>query len=201
MKRALVLLFALLSTLSYAQEWAPGNKDWGTLPAVKRTKFNLYLTPQEALEMKKTMGDKVLFLDIRTRAEAMYVGMATPVDALVPYVELQEVMQDWDDNRNAYVLEPNGDFNREVGRRLKEKGLSKTSPVILMCRSGDRSAKAADLLQMDGYTQVYSVVEGFEGDMAKEGPKAGQRAVNGWKSAGLPWSYKLVKAKMYFPAH
>ena len=35
--------------------------------------------------------------------------------------------------------------------------------------------------------------------MAKEGPKAGQRAVNGWKNAGLPWSYKLDKAKMYFP--
>lgn len=199
MKRALVLLFALLSTLSYAQEWAPGNADWAKLPAVKQTKFALYLTPQQALDMKKTMGDKVLFLDIRTRAEAMYVGMATPVDALVPYVELQEVMQDWDDNRNAYVLEPNPDFNREVARRLADKGLSKTSPIILMCRSGDRSAKAADLLKMDGYTQVYSVVEGFEGDMAKEGPKAGQRAVNGWKNAGLPWSYKLSKAKMYFP--
>jgi ParB family chromosome partitioning protein len=38
-----------------------------------------------------------------------------------------------------------------------------------------------------------------KGDMAKEGPKAGQRAVNGWKNAGLPWSYKLDKAKMYFP--
>jgi len=23
--------------------------------------------------------------------------------------------------------------------------------------------------------------------------------VNGWKNADLPWSYKLDKAKMYFP--
>jgi hypothetical protein len=29
--------------------------------------------------------------------------------------------------------------------------------------------------------------------------QAGQRIVNGWKNAGLPWTYKLVKAKMYFP--
>ena len=30
-------------------------------------------------------------------------------------------------------------------------------------------------------------------------PKAGQRIVNGWKNAGLPWTYKLEKSKMYFP--
>jgi len=44
---------------------------------------------------------------------------------------------------------------------------------------------------------VYSVVDGVEGDLAKDGPKAGQRVVNGWKNAGLPWSYTLEKKKMY----
>lgn len=39
---------------------------------------------------------------------------------------------------------------------------------------------------------------GVEGDTVKNGPKAGQRAVNGWKNAGLPWTYKLDKTKMYF---
>ena len=34
---------------------------------------------------------------------------------------------------------------------------------------------------------------------AKDGAKAGQRVVNGWKNANLPWTYKLDKAKMYFP--
>jgi hypothetical protein len=45
------------------------------------------------------------------------------------------------------------------------------------------------------------VVDGFEGDMAKDGPKAGQRVLNGWKNAGLPWSYQLDKSKMYFPRY
>ena len=71
--------------------------------------------------------------------------------------------------------------------------------VILICRSGDRSARAADLLANAGYTQVYSITDGFEGDAAKDGPQAGQRIVNGWKNAGLPWTYKLEKQKMYFP--
>jgi hypothetical protein len=39
------------------------------------------------------------------------------------------------------------------------------------------------------------VVDGFEGDMSKDG----RRAVNGWKNAGLPWSYQLAREKMYFP--
>ena len=71
--------------------------------------------------------------------------------------------------------------------------------MILICRSGDRSARAADLLAKAGYRRVYSITEGFEGDAAKDGAKVGQRTVNGWKNAGLPWSYKLDRAKMYFP--
>ena len=82
---------------------------------------------------------------------------------------------------------------------MKEKGLGKNAPVILISRSGDRSSKAADRLQMAGFTRVYSVAEGFEGDTEKDGEKLGQRVVNGWKNADLPWTYKLDKAKMYFP--
>jgi hypothetical protein len=52
-------------------------------------------------------------------------------------------------------------------------------------------------LQTAGYTKVYSIPEGFEGDMAKDGDKKGQRVVNGWKNAGMPWSYQLDKVKMY----
>ena len=201
MKKTLVLASLVLASMSFnvwCQEWKPGNRDWVNLPEVKRTKLALYLTPQEALEMKETQGNKVLFLDIRTRAEAMFVGMAGKVDALVPYMELPDMMADWDDKRSTYAVEPNPDFTKDVARRLAEKGLDKNAPIILMCRSGDRSARAADLLQMAGYTKVYSVVEGFEGDQAKEGPKAGQRVVNGWKNAGLAWSYKLDKTKAYF---
>ena len=139
------------------------------------------------------------FLDIRTRAEAMYVGMPEFVDALAPDVEHQDVMTDWDAKRNSYQLEPVQDFVPEVRRRLQKKGLSKTDPVVLICRSGDRSSKAADRLQAAGFGKVYSVAEGVEGDTAKDGAKAGQRVVNGWKNANLPWTYKLDKAKMYFP--
>jgi rhodanese-related sulfurtransferase len=77
---------------------------------------------------------------------------------------------------------------------LQARGLTKTDQVVLICRSGDRSAKAANLLADLGYTNVHTVVDGFEGDMSPDG----RRTVNGWKNAGLPWTYKLDKSKMYF---
>ena len=94
-----------------------------------------------------------------------------------------------------YVVFARTRFGRLV--RDISKKLGKDDTIILICRSGDRTAKAADLLSSLGYTKVYSVPEGYEGDLAKEGDKAGQRAVNGWKNEGLPWTYKLDRQKMY----
>jgi rhodanese-related sulfurtransferase len=196
-----LLVAACIATAggSWAADWAPGSTSWEQLPDIKRTKLGLYLTPQQAYDMKKANPKAVALFDVRTRAEAMYVGWPGDADALVPFVEHPELMTEWDDKRYMYKLEPNQDFVPELERRLKDMGLGKDATIILICRSGDRSSKAADRLQAAGYGKVYSVAEGVEGDTAKDGAKAGQRVVNGWKNANLPWTYKLDKAKMYFP--
>ena len=36
--------------------------------------------------------------------------------------------------------------------------------VLLLCRSGKRSALAAEAAANAGFTQVFSILEGFEGD-------------------------------------
>ena len=156
------------------------------LPKAKRTRAALYLDAKEVPAFIEQSGgpSRILFLDLRTRAEAMYVGMATGVDALVPFVEHQELMTDWDSQRNIYRLEPMQDFVAEVNRRLRDKGLGKTDIVVLICRSGDRSSRGANRLAEDGFRRVYSVVDGFEGDISPDG----RRTVNGWKNAGLPWT-------------
>jgi len=198
-KHLLAAAMLALAASSWAADWAPGSTTWDTLPEIKRSKLGLYLTPQQAYDMKKANPKGVALFDVRTRAEAMYVGWPVDADALVPYVEHPELMTEWDDKRFMYKLEPNQDFVPELERRLKEMGLGKEATIILICRSGDRSSKAADRLQMAGYGKVYSIAEGFEGDTVKDGAKAGQRAVNGWKNANLPWTYKLDKSRMYFP--
>ena len=196
-----LLVAACIATAggAWAADWAPGTTSWEQLPDIKRTKLGLYLTPQQAYDMKKANPKGVALFDVRTRAEAMYVGWPGDADALVPFVEHPELMTEWDDKRHMYKLEPNQDFVPELERRLKDMGLARDATIILICRSGDRSSKAADRLQAAGFGKVYSVAEGVEGDTAKDGAKAGQRVVNGWKNANLPWTYKLDKAKMYFP--
>jgi rhodanese-related sulfurtransferase len=179
-----------LATSSYAQKVDPAR-----VPEEQRSKTGLYLLPKQTPAFIKSQNGKVLFLDVRTRAEAQFLGMADGVDALVPYVEFQEFMTDWDDTRGFYKLEPFSDFAPEVERRLKAKGLAKNDAIVIICRSGERSARAADLLTSLGYTRVYTVLYGFEGEMSEKG----RRNLNGWKNDGLRWSYELDRSKMYFP--
>lgn len=199
MKALQSLLFAVLAALiavAQAQPVPGSTFDPKQVREAERTKLNLYLTPKQAHEFVTRNPKKVLFLDVRTRVEPIYIGWAPLIDALVPYVEYPEMHADWgwDEDRGAYKYEPFNDFAPEVARRLKEKGLTKDDPVVVMCRSGDRSSRAANLLADLGYKRVYSVVGGFEGVTDE---KTGQR-VGGWKGSGLPWDYELEKSKMYF---
>lgn len=187
---AWLALAMLVAAPSYAQKVDPAK-----VPEEQRSKSNLYLLPKQTPAFLKAQNGKVLFLDVRTRAEAQFLGMADGVDALVPYVEFQEFMTDWDDTRGFYKLEPFNDFAPEVERRARQKGLSKNDPIVIICRSGERSARAADLLGSLGYTRVYTVLNGFEGVMTEKG----RRNINGWKNDGMPWSYELDRSKMYFP--
>lgn len=169
--------------------------DASAVPEVKRTQVGLYLTSAEAYEV--ALREKVLFIDVRTRAEVNFLGMPTVADANIPYMELDN-MYSWDEKKGVFKMEPNSGFVTEVQDRFKQKGLAPNGKIIVMCRSGDRSAKAADLLAKAGYQNVYSVIDGYEGDVAKDGEHKGQRVVNGWRNGNLPWSYSLPKDKMYF---
>lgn len=195
MKKWLMTLAACAAVVMAGAAGAQPTVAPAKVPEEMRSRQNLYLLPRQAYQFVQAQKGKVLFLDVRTRAEAQFLGMADPVDALVPYVEFPEFMTDWDERRGFYKLEPFSDFVPETDRRLKEKGLTKDDPVVLICRSGERSARAADLLTDSGYKRVYTVVYGFEGELSDKG----RRSVNGWKNAGLPWSYDLDKKKMYFP--
>lgn len=167
------------------------------VPKLKQTKLGLYLTPQETVSLLQAEGVRTLFVDVRTRAEIQFVGWAPMVDANVPFVEVTEFW-DWDDKNSRFKLDANPTFSQEIEAQLRRKGLKKGDRIVLMCRSGDRSARAVDALVDAGYTNIFNQVEGFEGDMSKESRR---RDVNGWRNAGLPWSYELDKAKMYLKAN
>lgn len=49
----------------------------------------------------------------------------------------------------------------ELSARLQEIASYKDKPIVVMCRSGNRSAKAVALLKEAGYTQVSNVKGGI----------------------------------------
>lgn len=169
--------------------------DPASVPTGKRTSQGLYLTAAEAHAHMTGSGARTLFVDVRSRAEAQFVGVPSSVDAIVPLKEFSE-FGEFDEASGAYRLVENAAFVEEVTKRLAAKRLTKADAVIVICRSGSRSARAVDLLAKAGYARVYSVVDGFEGDKAKAGPHKGHRMVNGWKNQNLPWGYRLEKAKL-----
>jgi len=155
----------------------------------KQTIAGLYLTPKEAYTMKQKHGDKLLFIDVRTPSELIFVGHPLNIDKNIPLLRLDYTH--WNEHKNSYSKIINSHFVNQVDTLIKARKLTKGSPIILLCRSGSRSAKAANLLSAQAYSNLYTVVEGFEGDKAMSGENKGKRVVNGWKNAGLPWGYKL----------
>jgi rhodanese-related sulfurtransferase len=166
------------------------------VPAAKRTMRGLYLTAQDAHDMVRAAPDKVLFIDVRTRGELQFIGMPTLVDAHAPYLVEASPLQ-WDETSSTFKLVQNPAFVEEVGKRLAGKQLTNEDTVIVICQGGQRAARAADALTKAGYTRVYTTIDGFEGDPVADGPHKGERLVNGWRNAGLPWTTKLDRAKMY----
>ncbi len=183
-----------VAELRLIAEWLAGN---GTLAKKKTTSQGLYVSSVQAYEQLEGLGDKALFIDVRTRSEVAFLGMPTVADANIPYMTANS-FDEWDERKKTFKLRPNSEFVKRVEVLAASRGLTKEDPIYLNCRSGSRSAKAANILAVAGYTQVYTVTDGFEGDKAKVGPRKGERVVNGWKNAGLPWSYKLDKHAMYW---
>lgn len=171
-------------------------QDWSSLSKKKQTKLGLYMTAKQAYE--HTMGnmDKTLFVDVRTPSELNYLGAATVMDAHVPTVFMDT--RGWNDKKHRYKRAKNKNFVAGVEKAMKKKGLTKSDTVILMCRSGKRSASAVNILAAKGFTKVYSVVDGYEGGKVKKGKNKGMRLKDGWKNSALPWTYSLDKDYMYF---
>lgn len=187
------LITLFISTLVFSTVCSA--RDWSKLSSSKQTRLGLYFTSTEAFQYKQQHPDDSLFVDTRTAAELNYLGAATVMDAHVPLYFMDS--KHWNILKGHYRRKKNKNFTDDIARWISRKGLDKNSPIILMCRSGKRSASAVNILAKAGYKQVYTVVDGFEGDKSKHGEHKGQRIVNGWKNAGLPWSYSLSQSKMY----
>lgn len=131
------------------------------------------LTPRQACELLQA-NPRALFIDVRSHMEYLFIGH--PAGSInIPWID----EPDWEINPH---------FVREV-RQLLLGGAShmhdvSSVPVVLICRSGKRSLEAGEVLVRDGLTEVYNVIEGFEGDLDEHHHRS---TLGGWRFHGLPW--------------
>ena len=124
--------------------------------------FRGFLLPAEAWALFK--AGEIALIDTRTLAERDLIGYV-PGSVAIEWYDYPAKQ------RNARFLE-----------QLREK-VEADRPVAFLCRSGVRSKLAATLAAGNGYASAFDVLNGFEGDKNAQG----QRVVNGWRVAGLPW--------------
>ena len=131
------------------------------------------LTPEQAWQQLQDEPRAVL-IDVRSNMEFLFVGH--PKGAIsVPWID----EPDWKINPHFAV---------EV-RKVMLGGISchddeGCAPVLLICRSGKRSLEAGECLLREGFTEVYNVEQGFEGELDEQHHRS---STGGWRYAGLPW--------------
>lgn len=155
------------------------------LPKKKTNEPGNYITAAESITLLKERDD-VALIDIRSPEETMFVGYATDTDANIPFMNV-DPDHIYNPKKSSYKMMPNDGFVDQIKGYV---AANNPSALLIICRSGGRSAKAVDMLAKAGVeTPAYTVVDGFEGDKSD----AGKRTVNGWKNAGGDWTYKVTE--------
>ena len=106
-------------------------------------------------------------VDVRTTEERKFVGHV-PGSAHVAWA-------------TGTALTRNPRFVRELEAKVVG---GKQAVVLLLCRSGKRSALAAEAAAKAGFTRVFNVLEGFEGEINEHRQRG---ASDGWRFHHLPW--------------
>ena len=116
-------------------------------------------------------------VDVRTKAEWAYVG--TP-DLSTLGKELLRL--EW---QSFPSMEKQPEFSARVTAMLSQTGATPQTPLFFICRSGARSAHAAEAATAAGWRQSFNVATGFEGDRDQDHHRG---SISGWKFEGLPWT-------------
>jgi len=115
---------------------------------------------------------RTLLIDVRSSMEYLFVGH--PQGAVhIPWID----EPDWVVNK---------DFVIEI-RKLLLGGSADSShevAIVLICRSGNRSAEAGSLLVDEGLKNIYNIEHGFEGKLDDSHHRS---TLGGWRYHQLPW--------------
>jgi rhodanese-related sulfurtransferase len=115
---------------------------------------------------------RTLLIDVRSSMEYLFVGH--PKGAVhIPWID----EPDWIINK---------DFATEIRKLLLggSSGSAAEVAIVLICRSGNRSAEAGLLLIEEGIKNIYNIEDGFEGKLDDSHHRS---TLGGWRYHELPW--------------
>ena len=124
-----------------------------------------HFTPKETYAFMQA-HPRAVMLDVRTEIEHTYIGHP-PGAVHIPWSEVPN----WE--RNPH-------FVADVERAVPDK----STPLLMLCRSGKRTLPSGKMLEEAGYTDVINILYGYEGDLDDQ---MHRNTVNGWRFDGLPW--------------
>ena len=133
------------------------------------------VSSKEALDLLHK--PETYLIDVRSIAEYVFVGH--------PEMAHNVPLSFWDEKKQDFVT--NETFIQDLKSRFKTD-----DRLIFICRSGGRSLRAARAARNAGFTRVFNITLGFEGEKNAEG----YRVVNGWKNS-LPYTYELDEKLIY----
>jgi len=120
-------------------------------------------------------SDNVFLIDVRTEIEFSQGHPAGSYN--IPWML-----------RSSANLVRNTDFIADVLRIC-----SREDSIILSCKSGNRSSRAAAALQRAGFSSLYELKNGFEGRR----DSFGRQTIKGWKASGLPIGFDAPLSRTY----
>ncbi|MFO1105096.1 MAG: rhodanese-like domain-containing protein [Amaricoccus sp.] len=121
------------------------------------------ISPVQAWDM--ISAGAATLLDVRTVEERAYVGRVPGTKHVA-----------W---ATGTAMTRNPHFVRQV-----TAAFPKDTPLVLLCRSGKRSRAAGEALVRAGFTRIFNVDEGFEGEIDETKHRG---LSGGWRFHGLPW--------------
>lgn len=131
------------------------------------------LSPEDTWKLLQD-DPRAVLIDVRTPEEWAYVGVPN-----IAQLGRECLFVPWQ-------FYPKMNINPNFVHQVLDVAKPETddTPVLFICRSGVRSAYAAHALTDMGYSRVYNVSHGFEGDPDQHRHRG---TTNGWKVSGLPW--------------
>lgn len=183
MKRSFVLAslaFALIAMVAVAPASAVDNVTPGQA-------YDLVVNGSSGAYVSYSSSVTYYLVDVRTAEEWRWVGhpgmnKTGQGAALEGKVVNVAYMIDW---KKQFIVNPS--FLTEIDGIFGS--VKENVVLIMMCRSGNRSAAAAAMLEAAGY-RVMNITTGFSGGTDANG----YRTKNGWVNDGYPYNYNSAGA-------